>query len=293
MAMLAIAGVVVFSSCDPEDEGLAAPSISLTTSPAHSDNVIEAEVGEEIEITVNVTAPGGFNVLRVTGGFSATYDRDEAGQTSFSKALPTLIIPAEAAGGTITLNFEAVDDADSVTNETLTINVGESPIETFEAVLLGSQGNANQGFLDLLTGTKYGYAGARDNTGSVDLGYYWGASDKSSIASIDDDGMDAVYSAVDLPIDGVFDAENTNVTRFVALTGVDFEAIDNAEALEEEAVFESAGSSSITELQVGDVIAFKTDAARGGVYGLIKVTAINDTNGTGTITIEVKVPVTE
>lgn len=170
-----------------------------------------------------------------------------------------------------------------------------SSVNTYTTVLLGGQGNSNEGFYNAFSNVKYNYAQARDASGTdgspVDLAYYFGNTNKATLAAIDAGGLHAVYNAVGLPIEGIFGTRNSTRFRVTDLSPQQFGGIILDAQLAQAAASELNTNNSATELQAGSVVAFTLDDDRGGYVGLIRVVEIDDTNGEGTITIEVKVQV--
>lgn len=170
-----------------------------------------------------------------------------------------------------------------------------SSVNTYTTVLLGGQGNDEKGFYNAFSNVRYSYAEARDASGvegsPVDLAYYFGANNEATLAAIDSDGLNAVYTAVGLPIEGIFGTRNSTKFRVTDLGPADFGGILLNSQLEMAASSENNTNVSATNLQEGSVVAFTLDGDRGAYVGLIRVVEIDDTNGNGTITIEVKVQV--
>lgn len=287
----------IFSCGKDDDPVAAAPSVSVTatvdgTTITSGSDVL---VGSTVSFAVTITAPAGVNGLDVNGtSYSRSQLNAEAGDTQASVTI-TSELGANALGASVVWEFEAVDDANQVSSVvTFTVNVTSPAVNSYTAVLLGAQGNTNGGFYDALTNTIYQYAGARDASGvessPIDLAYYWGANDNNTLAAIDDAGLNSVYSSVELPIEGIFGTRNS--TRFLSssLSATEFGDVATDSDLATAAEFEVAGNSSVTALVVDQVIAVKLDSDRGGSFGLIRVVSIDDTNGDGTITIEVKMP---
>lgn len=302
LPLLAVLAAFVITSCGKDDAISAVlPSVTVTATVdgealASGDDV---SVGSAVVLNISVSAPGGVNGLDVNGtSYSRTDLGADAGDTSGSLILNITAPTVDQIGNTATFEMEAVDDLGQTSaTVTFTYNIIAAPspdVNSWSAVLLGAQGNAEEGFYDAMTDTEYSYAQARDASGvdgsPIDLAYYYGNTNKNTIAAIDDAGLNNVYTAVSLPIEGIFGTRNA--TRFLSstLSATEFEAISTNAELETAASFEVAGSSSSTELVLDQVIAFKLDEARGGDYGLIRISSIDDTNGNGTITIEVKVP---
>ncbi|WMN06140.1 DUF4958 family protein [Marivirga arenosa] len=171
-----------------------------------------------------------------------------------------------------------------------------SSIETYSSVLLGAQGNPEPNFYDAFNNIRYSYADARDASGTsgstVDLGYYFGATNEVTLASIDDQSLHAVYDANGLPIEGIFGTRNSTRFRVTDISPEQFNSLILNSQLESAANSVSNTNTSATNLQVGNVISFTFDADRGGYVGLIKVIEIDsDGTGTGTITFDVKVQI--
>ncbi len=303
-SILAIATVVFVTSCGEDDSVTAEiPSVTVTATLGDETTSLssggEITAGESVIFTVNGTAPGGFNTLFVSGSGSITINRNdlnlEAGATETGPiVLDPIPTTAANAGSSALYNFVVVDELDQQ-SDTLkfSFSIVSPDVETYEMVLLGAQGNTNEGFYNAKENIRYTYADARDastvTSSPVDLAYYWGATNNSTIAALDDTGLDNVYTAVNLPISNIFGTRNA--TRFVSsnLTATEFDGVANNAQLESAAVFELGGESSATGLSADDVLAFEFAEARGGGFGLIKIVSVDDTNGNGTITIEVKV----
>ncbi|WP_340152256.1 fasciclin domain-containing protein [uncultured Marivirga sp.] len=172
-----------------------------------------------------------------------------------------------------------------------------SSVNTYTTVLLGGQGNAEEGFYDAFSNVRYNFAGARDASGvqssPVDLAYYFGNTNQATLASIDSDGLNTVYEATnpDLSIANTFGTRNSTRFRVTDLGPADFAGVLLNSQLEMAASSENNTNVSAANLQEGSVVAFTLDADRGAYVGLIRVVEIDDTNGNGTITIEVKVQV--
>ncbi|MGK7396236.1 MAG: hypothetical protein ACNS62_16785 [Candidatus Cyclobacteriaceae bacterium M3_2C_046] len=292
-----IAGLTFITSCTEEEEEMFAnPIVSLENAPAD----FEGMPGETVAFKVNVNAPGGFNVLRITkavdGGTPSIFeeitknDPSYTGDNSLSYDFSYTLQEAEI-GSEIVFTFEGVDDQVTSTPgiQTFYINTIDVDINTYQTVLLGAQGSTEPSFYNALENKKYSYADAKTNASVLDLAYYYGATNENSLASIDDGGLNAVFTAVNLPINFT----TKNATKFLPVTINNYDDIDKKLELQEAALFEAGGATSATKLKENDIIAFNLDDARGDLFGLIKIISVDDTNGNGTITIEVKIPVVE
>ncbi|SMG45990.1 Uncaracterized surface protein containing fasciclin (FAS1) repeats [Marivirga sericea] len=174
-----------------------------------------------------------------------------------------------------------------------------SSVNTYETVLLGSPGNAAEpSFYNAFSNIRYSYGDAGSASGGtsspVDLAYYFGNTNQATLASIDSDGLRNNFFASNNSLDIAIDFDTRNSTRFrvTDLSPEQFGGIILNSQLEDAASSENNTNLSATNLQEGSVVAFTLDSDRGGYAGLIRVVSVDDTNNTGTITIEVKVQVT-
>lgn len=287
----AFASALLFlSSCGDDDETFEIPSITLTSSS------FTGMPGDVAMISGTITAPGGLNVYRVTvvvdgtEGTPQEFPRGTTIETSVDFNFNYVLV-AEQVGANVLIEIEAVDETNQVGTATfaVTTEMAEVNIVEDQMVLFGAQGNANPGFYNAADQLSYTYAQARDNSAMTDFAYYWGATNNSSIAAIDDADLNAVYTSVSLAIEGNF--ANRNATRFAATTlaAADFIAVTTESELLASTSFDNLTASSVTSLAVDDVIAFKLISDRGDLAGLLHIASIDDTNGNGTITINVKV----
>jgi len=273
---------------DPQDEYVPGDVIDLVVEFTANAPVVGATINAETEdFTINLTENGISNNIIDLNAFNV------AGNTEGSFTIPGFEIPEEAANLTLSFTVEMEDEEGRFGEGTLDLLIEEAGINFYEQVLFGAQGNAEKGFYNSLDNIRYSYGEARDASGvngsPVDFAYYWGSNNKNTIASIDDGGLNTVYSSVNLPIENIFGPRNSTRFRVTALSPSEFAEITSESTLIAAADSELNTNSSATDLQIGSVVAFELDADRGGYFGLIHVTEINDTNGTGTVTIEVKV----
>ncbi len=294
-SLLFMASMVLTTSCgtqEEEDVTPAAPAITITgiTDPASA----TANVGQAVNFTVNVVAPGGFNVIRVdkTVGTGATADyaekSKEAGQTVINFTYDFTYTPtADVAGQDVTFDFEVVDDNGKQAQHTFVLSVNEPVMLERTTVLLGGQKNTTQGsFYNTIDNAVYLMAAAKSNKDKVDFVYYYGATNKATIAAPTSQGAKDIYTATDL-------TGMNNTTDLVKVT-TNFDAITKSSHIAgvwAEKVNNSV-SDQVTDLRVGDVFAFQlAGGTRGYRIGVAKVLTIEgaDYNSTAQkITLHIK-----
>jgi len=299
LLLAAIPALVFLASCgDDDDEVIAnAPTIVFDD----DDATIDAAPGDVVTISGTVDAPGGFNVLRITPVIDGTPEMTEEIARS-PGSTPPLTFPfdfdfevtSDMVNADVVIEFDAVDENGLTGIADFMITVEANEINTFTVVLLGAQGSTEPSFYDAQTNTRSLYADAAESSATIDFAYYYGATNGNTLAAIDDGGLDAVFDAVGLPIDGVFQVQNSTGFFSVNTSPTDFEAVENEIDLLEitSTVFtgEVQGNSDATQLVEDQVIAFQLDeGTRAGLFGLIRVASIDDNTGNGTITIDVKV----
>jgi hypothetical protein len=299
LMLAGMGSALFFTSCDDtvEEPVTSGPSVTITT----SETSYSAGATAEFDISFRAEAELIGATLTVESDNDVTFDPVVLDLNSIGVASDTLgeftvtlTIPQESLNSEATVTVEIEDGENRTAQSSVSFDVVAS-INTYESVLFGAQGNTEEGFYNSLDNERYTFAEARDastvNSSPVDFAYYWGNDDKNTLASIDDGGLQAVYKATNsnLDIAATFGTRNSTRFRVTSLSPEDFDGIESESALVSAADSELNTNSSATNLSVGSVVAFELDADRGGYLGLAKVTAINDTNGNGTITIEVKV----
>ncbi len=129
--------------------------------------------------------------------------------------------------------------------------------------------------------------GASVNSADIDFGYYYGATDRASLAS----PAEYPKEIYDLTSTGA-NWNDVNATAFRPVNNFtldDFDAITEADAarLVQEYEISSGDVGQITDLAAGDLFAFRTVDNR---YGILRVLNITGTDGSdGRIDLEVKV----
>lgn len=181
--------------------------------------------------------------------------------------------------GTFQLIINVTDKDALVGGDTIDIIVtaGAVALTDLGSSTVGAQTNETIGsYYSVSENTVYLQAAAYANKEKVDIVYYYGGTNLATIAAPDDVTVDgSTANSFDLTTGW----EVKNATRFAAYSG-NFDT-----ATDSDIASISCTESKMTDLAVGDVIAFKTSA---NATGLIKVTNIT-VSGTGSTVISVKV----
>ncbi|HAS40508.1 MAG TPA: hypothetical protein DCS93_08515 [Microscillaceae bacterium] len=272
--------------------------------------VASSDVSKEVNFTVNIN-----NVTEITASdFTASIDENSAngtaigtitastdqGNLSFSIASqnPTGAVAINSSTGALTVADAAIFDFETNTKVTgkvkvasgnvskevnFTVNINdltESPAASkYSSVKLTAPlgDGSSKNFIDLKLGTTYSTNDALAATATatkIDVGYYYGAIDNASLAS------PGVYPATFLDLSGWGLRNNATIFKST-LTTAQFDALTTNDDLTTafNAQTSPGVSRSITGLNQGDVLAFRTDPnkAGGGQIGFIKVSMIEGT----------------
>ncbi|AHM61916.1 hypothetical protein D770_18320 [Flammeovirgaceae bacterium 311] len=293
-----MASMVLSTSCgtqEEEDVTPAAPSISISGVTDHA--AATANVGQVVSFSVNVIAPGGFNVIRVdkTVGTGSTVDYAEQSKnpgqtvTSFTYAF-TFTPNAAEAGQAVTFDFVVVDDNGKQSEHTFVVTVNEPPINSYQTVLLGGQNNSSvPSFYNARDNASYLMAAAKNNKDKVDFLYYFGATNLATVAAPTNADAQTVYGATNL-------TGMNNATDFVRTTAV-FADITKASDIANAWLEKKSGSvaTQVKDLKANDVFAFQLADARGYRIGVAQVVSVegNYASTAQKITLNIKIQSTD
>lgn len=302
----AIGGTLFLASCGSDDPEpvIDGPTISaeLTSGQTVNNGIIEASSGAVLSFDVDISAPGGFNTLRVTntttGDVVTEINRNDLGLDAGVTVVPTittsLTLPSVSSNTFIDIEFLVVDDNNSPASENITIEILAEPnVDIYDAFLLAAP--LGDGSSDTFFSTNNGVLYSDDDvlnssnnlSANIDFGYYYGATNLASIASIE------AYPTNVVNVDA-WNVQNATMFRTSTMTEADFDAIGEFDADDLAAEYEvaSAEAGQKNQLSAGTILAFKTDATKdgGSKFGLLKVVSVSGTDGQGDgINIEVKV----
>lgn len=287
---LSISVFVALTGCkDPnaiEDPIPAAPSMIVTVNGNQNISQITLDPGDTLIYSVETNVPAGIS------NFKATYILDEVTYnvnsftpdttvTAYTLNNRQLYLDYTLAGKELTFSFTVTDNVDSVATYEFVLNVNESPITERLDIVVSPYNQFVKGNLyDIAGDTTYFPINVKTNESNqlgVDLIFAYNATDGYSVSSPSD--VDAV---------GVWDTEVSFNWPFLAVSSTKLAEVNNSDVTYEQIVtatqlndlIESSTATSIKGLYVGQLIAIKLDAEKGGVVGLIQITNIVGTKDT-------------
>ena len=286
-AILLIASATFFTSCS-KDATTTPPTIMLNAGPGYTASDVSVPVNTVLKIGVIANSTTGkltnLKISQTISGMSttildSTFTAKDALNEDFT-------ITASPVAGVVKLTFRITADDSEYAEASLTITTTSAPINTYTAVLLGGQENPNLGsFYSTIDNAVMKLAAARSNSQTVDMVYYYGATNHASIVAVSDNQLQGVPSFVECA-----SWPTQNETKFKLTTGVDWSTITD-----ESGILANATNLDVThvnQLAVGDIVSFVTAATSSnpGKNGMYKVMEVNGTGGADrSITIEVKI----
>ncbi|NQW26633.1 MAG: hypothetical protein HQ474_01870 [Flammeovirgaceae bacterium] len=291
----------IFLGCSGDEEEPAAevaiPTVSISAVNIEGVTVPnggEIYIGNALTLSVSILAAGGINTIYISGDVeSSTLNRNDlglsAGTTDVSFDLElSLSGTSDLQEGIIT--FEVVDDLDqkgSASFSFVTIAIPSPTAMTQTAVMLYTPLGSltSETFYSISENKTYSRKSVESTSDPVspliDFGYYYGATNKASLAS-PSGYPSAIY---DLSSWGTI---NKTTLVATAITSAEYLEIVTVAAVETaiEGIDLSAAPQVATELIKGAVLAFESAS---GSKGFILVNEITGTDGAdGTITLEIK-----
>lgn len=283
---MAFAGMTFMTSCSKSSDSTTTtgPAIHFLAGAGLVSGDVTVKSGAAISIGISAMAGSGkltrFFVQRTFQGKTSTAYDTTLSTTSYSV---TLNGNAQGSAGAETWVFTIFDANGNTAAVTLTITttaeIVYGAITSFSGTILGSWNNSSIGSsFASSTGTVYKLADAKTNATLIDWLYYYGVSNLATIAAPNDVDAGTVYTTLS-------SWSHRNATTFKKVIDViDWSIIQNDSLI---LIQTQTGvtATSVTSVQVNDVLAFITEV---GKKGLIKITAI-DPGDAGTITYDVKV----
>lgn len=274
-----ITAMAFFASCTKDTTP---PTINFLGGAGYTSSDATIDAGSDVKI--GITAQSGtaklssFVIKATHNNVSVTvYD------TTFSTDTYTrdFTITIDDLGETrLTFTVTDKDGESAETSLVITANQVDN-ISSYTQKILGSYNNATIGSsFASADGTVYMMADARTNSSKVDWLYFYGATNLATLAAPDD----AVAATIFNGTNGLQTWTTKNATRFRLVSeGAVWDNILTAADIA--AIATNTTESKVSDLSVGNIVAFKTADNK---LGLIKVTEITGTSA-GTITYDVKV----
>ncbi len=285
-----LAGLVFFTSCEDDENSATEPSLSVSVEPGET-----VEPGDTVTFMWDVRKGDAklesFEILR-DGSLSEDIEdnnwdasTDTTGDINREESYidqASFAVPSNE--GTYVYTFR-VTDKDGVKVEATIDIVASSPtaLTSNTSITLGGQ-DANEGsFCIANDGSVYTISelANQDKYSEIDLIYYYGSDNKNALFSpkaivdhsITWDGQIITSEWGTSPNETKFESTTTTWTDISTVADISSEAT-------------SASLDIASNLSQDDVYVFETAA---GKVGAVNVTTINDTDGSGTITVDVKI----
>lgn len=288
---LFVASAFTFTSCSSDDEAASADIYYSVNggSKQVAGAIIEEALGSSIELEATFTmgtnkieqiiveldyAGGNYEILDSmlnTGLF-------DAADKTFTFNYTTNVTEEDKVITLTAIDTKGVDTSFVVTIAPTVESIQTGKIKTSTAKILGGQSNINGSLYSLYLDEVIKLAQGSGMSSSIDLVYYYGSTNKSTLGAPGATATQEVYASIS-------NWSSKNATKFIKLTGVSFDNITT------EATFNTAyGTAELTDLQltnlqVNDIFAILT---KKGEKAIIKVKAISAATTAGAITIEVK-----
>lgn len=284
IALIGLLGAGVFTSCE-EDEAVPLPSITFTNDV----DSVKLEAGDSAHtITGTITTEGGLEYVKyfkVTDQGEDQLDMveefDDPNNYEFSYDVTEI-------GQDMTIKVEATDQENQTVSRNFDIYfTPPDKVSSYTEKILGSHDADEGSSFASVDGSVYTWDDAKANSEKVDFLYYYGQTNLATMAAPDD------ATAEEVIYPGLTDWETQNSTKFktTSLSVDEFDEIPATDDSEIISAAEEADETDINELEKDQVIAFETASTSDHPEkkGLIKVVAIEDTGGSSTIEIAVKV----
>jgi len=263
IAIMAMA--ISFTSCKDDSEEIAAPVITIDQASPF------ALTSADALFTGQIVADGELAEVRF---FIDGTQKGDAVTDFTDKTKYDIRYTVVAPGADFVFKVEAKDKNDKVSYKEIDVTVGSAGSLKSHDISLGDQNSTTGSFAASFEGTVYTASNAQANAASIDMVFYQGASNGSTIFSPMQAVADGITSFGSL---GSWSVKNDS--KFVKAAAADFSDADYASV---ETLASSASSGKANQLANGDVYGFKT---LNGKHGVFKVTAL----GSNGITISVKI----
>jgi len=272
---------VTFASCKKDETTLPAPVISFlnginetTVNPGANYTIagtISAEEGLSEVKYFQVTATGETQIGLAITSF------DNANIYSFQKTF------ADITEQTV-VKVMATDKKNQTSVLNFTIKVSGNAIATYNDVVLGSYSSTTGSSFASLNGTVYQLTDAKTNSSKIDIIFFYGNTNNATLSAPSNlTDLNQVFTTASAPSTWTV----KNDTKLEKVTVV-FENVTTGNQIPN---IQSTGTEKVSNVAVGDVIAFRTASTSDfpNKNGLVKIVSITGTGATATIKFNVKV----
>lgn len=289
LGLLAIGGLLTFTACSDDDNGNPAPSLSFTGGEQFIDPGDDAvlEPGDTARFSWTATN-GGSDLDRLEvrytppqGNQTVIFDSQNLADNNATEYADQFAVILDENGEHEFL-FEIVEGDGDRVSETITVTVeGNTPLESYTAVMVGAQNNTDFGsFYSVERDSVFFATGFNSSNGElIDFIYYYGSTNDASIASPTDNTVEELSSY------SVTDFNQRNETVFLPIQDGPGN-FNNASDLDQfRSGLNSSSQTLANQLSTSDNFAFQLENGKVGVFGVQNLNNM----GSGTITINVKV----
>ena len=244
---------------------------------------------DKFELVYSFSAPG--EAQEVSYGFVADGVGQDSGYAFLAE--PELSGPTEGSGSVtgilhnflyggkdVTAYMEVVDKAGQKASDEVSFFVASAAASIFSTRILAAPTGENDSetFYSIRCDSLYSQAdilaAADPISKTIDIAYYYGASDEATLVSPDD----YPSNIVDLSAWGTRNTTNLELTVLTDEEYMTLRTTSQVEKAMDAITFDS--DNTITNLAVGDILAFAT-TDNSEIGGFIKVVAINGTSNNG------------
>ncbi len=298
LVSVAIAVSGFFSSCtDDTDTTFDKPTIDVVLDGSAVTGTIEKAEGAALNFEIKFSmgaAEDKLTRIKITseiGGKAFTVVDSVLNEGLFNTGDKFVVYSYKTSVGSTQeiLTFYTEDKQSRTQEEVITIKpTSTTPVgsvRTTEAVIMGSYNSKLESCYSLSINKPVSLQGGFSQPASIDLLYFYGASNEATLAGPVNADLEAVYTSATI---GIKKWSVRNATKLLVtnITSTEFDNISTA------ANFTSLFPSDLTnaidkanKLTVGKVIAMKTADNK---TALIKVVLINGTTSAGSITVKIK-----
>jgi hypothetical protein len=305
LVSIAIAISGFLSSCsDTTTTGFDTPSVDILYSAAGSSSVplvdrdtVIKEEGTSLKFEVKFTMGDAGDKLtnvkvtsEISGKIYSVVDSSlDAGLFNGADKSLTLTYNTSVGSAIEKITFTTLDKQNREGTAIIYVKpktvVPAGSVKTTEAIIMGSYSNATYGSCYSLSLNKVvTMSGGFSQQSSVDMLYYYGVTNKSTLAAPSNATLEQLYTSA---TNGIAKWGTRNNTKLLVKAVSNFDAITTSDLFNSAFPTSEISSASdiVNQLSVGTVFAMKT---AGGKTALVKVTEINGTNSAGYIKITIK-----